>query len=223
MVRITKIDIKNFRAFRGEYQIDLAKAGKNLLVYGENGSGKSSLYLALKLFLESSEDDSIKFEDYQNIFTVGDAGYIKLHLRAAPGSSEHICEWSRDVKETAELPIINAAKSKGFLDYKALLHTHYLHYESDTVNVFDLLIENLLAHVINDRTGQSISEEWQNISEQIPLAPTHDLETLEAQIDLFNIGVSNQLAELQTKASEILRKFRYEDTFVALDFRFSRD
>lgn len=39
-MRITKIEIKNFRAFPGTYQINLRKAGKNLLVYGENGSGK---------------------------------------------------------------------------------------------------------------------------------------------------------------------------------------
>ncbi len=220
MVKITKIDIKNFRAFRGVHQIDLAKAGKNLLVYGENGSGKSSLYLALKLFLESSEDDSSKFENYQNIFATDEAGYIKLHLRANSRTSEHVYEWSRDVRETVELPIINASKSKGFLDYKALLHTHYLHYEKDTVNVFDLFVENLLANVINDRTGQSISEEWQNISEQFPLVPTHDVETLEAQIDIFNIAVSNHLAELQTRASEILRKFGDEGPLVTLDFGF---
>ena len=220
MVKITKIDIKNFRAFRGEHQIDLTKAGKNLLIYGENGSGKSSLYLALKLFLESSEDDASKFENYQNIFATDETGYIKLHLRANSETSEHVYEWSRDVRETAELPIINASKSKGFLDYKALLHTHYLHYENDAVNVFDLFIENLLANVINDSTGQSISEEWQNIAEQFPLAPTHDVETLEAQIDIFNIAVSNHLAELQTRASEILRKFGDEGPLVTLDFGF---
>ena len=55
-MRVTKIEIKNFRAFYGTLEIDLHKTGKNLLVYGENGSGKTSLYLALKSFLESSED-----------------------------------------------------------------------------------------------------------------------------------------------------------------------
>ena len=149
---------------------------KIYLIYGENGSGKSSLYLALKWFLESSEDDSIKFENYQNIFTIGDAGYIKLHVRAAQGSSEHVYEWSHDVKETSELPIINAEKSKGFLDYKALLHTHYLHYENDTVNVFNLLIENLLANAISDVTGRSIAEDWEIISEQSSSQP--DIEIL---------------------------------------------
>ena len=46
-MRITEIEIKNFRAFYGTYQIDLHKAGKNLLVYGENGTEKPSLYLVL--------------------------------------------------------------------------------------------------------------------------------------------------------------------------------
>ncbi len=61
-MRITKIELKNFRAFYGAYQIDLHKAGKNLLVYGENGSGKSSLYSVLTISLcvfcgrELSED-----------------------------------------------------------------------------------------------------------------------------------------------------------------------
>ena len=58
-MRITEIEIKNFKAFYGTYRIDLRKSGKNLLVYGENGSGKSSLYFALKLFLESGDDSSI--------------------------------------------------------------------------------------------------------------------------------------------------------------------
>ena len=63
-MRITKIEIKNFRAFYGMYQLDLHKAGKNLLVYGENGSGKTSLYQALKIFLESSDGDN-QFKPHQ--------------------------------------------------------------------------------------------------------------------------------------------------------------
>jgi len=37
-MRITDIYIKNYRAFYGEHHISLYKDGKNLLVYGENGS-----------------------------------------------------------------------------------------------------------------------------------------------------------------------------------------
>ena len=54
-MRITKIEIKNFKAFQGPDVIDLngpielSEKGQNLLLYGENGSGKTSLYEALKL------------------------------------------------------------------------------------------------------------------------------------------------------------------------------
>ena len=81
-MRITEIEIKNFKAFYGTYRIDLRKSGKNLLIYGENGSGKSSLYFALKLFLESGDNPSHRFENDQNIF-ITDVGYIKLGLRAS--------------------------------------------------------------------------------------------------------------------------------------------
>ena len=210
MVKITKIEIKNFRAFYGTYQIDLHKAGKNLLIYGENGSGKTSLYKALELFLDSSENDTIDFKDHQNRFNA-DKGYIKLHLRTNPTSNEHVYEWSDDVKETVDLPIITASKSKGFFDYKSLLETHYLQRESDTVNVFNLLIENLMANITSDVTGLSIAEEWENISEQSSSQP--NVEILEEQLAVFNRELADRLRELEARASELLDRFDYNVSF----------
>jgi len=36
--------------------------------------------------------------------------------------------------------ILEIDKTKGFIDYKALLRTHLLHNESDSVNIFTLLV-----------------------------------------------------------------------------------
>ena len=217
-MRITKIEIKNFRAFRGTYQIDLHEKGKNLLVYGENGSGKSSLYLALKSFLESSQDDSYTFKKYQNIFTLDDDRYIKLHLRSDQHSKEHIYEWSQSVKETNDPLIIGASKAKGFLDYKDLLETHYVHRESVTVDVFDLLIENLLTNTVNDLTDRSLAEDWTDIQPPFPRrSAIYQIALLEEQIGNFNRELASRLEELQLKASEILDKFGYN---VALEFDF---
>lgn len=44
---IDSLKLKNFKAFRDEAEMTLG--GKNVLVYGENGAGKSSLYQALKI------------------------------------------------------------------------------------------------------------------------------------------------------------------------------
>ena len=215
-MRITEIEIKNFKAFYGTYQINLRKTGKNLLIYGENGSGKSSLYFALKLFLESGDDPSHRFENDQNIF-IEDPGYIKLSLRADPQSRKEIYEWSESVKETDTEIIREASKAKGFLDYKSLLETHYAHRNSDTVDVFDLLVETLLANTVNIE-GRSLADDWSDIQSPYPRRnATSQIATLEERIESFNIELANRLAELQPKASEILGKFGHN---VALNFDF---
>ena len=207
-MRITEIEIKNFKAFYGTYRIDLRKSGKNLLIYGENGSGKSSLYFAFKLFLESGEDPSHRFENDQNIF-ITDAGYIKLCLRADRWSRQYTYEWSENVRETDDQLIIDASRAKGFLDYKDLLATHYVRHENNTVNVFGLLVETLLANTVNIN-GRSLAEDWVEIKPPFqPQITASEISILEEWIENFNIELANRLAELQPKVSEILGKFGY--------------
>ena len=223
-MKITKIEIKNFRAFPATYQIDLHKAGKNLLVYGENGSGKTSLYQAIKFFLESSEGVH-KFENHQNIFIANDDGHIKLHLRANSVTNEHVYGWSQKVRETNDRLIINASKAKGFLDYKNLLETHYVHREEENVNVFKLLVDNLLSNTvnpetINPETNRTLGEEWESF-QQKP-RPRRNAKTkiaeLETEIETFNRELRSRLEILQTKTSEILQKFGY-NVKLELDFQ----
>ncbi len=161
-MKITDIEIKNFRAFPKPYQIKLDNAGKNLLVYGENGSGKSSLYLALKYFFKSGldtndeSDKSNDFESHQNIF-VNDPGHVKLSF----GKDSY--EWSKSITETTDELIKETAKASGFLDYKDLLGVHYLQPEGEAVNVFDLLVETLLAYTINPVTDRTLVDDWDEI------------------------------------------------------------
>ena len=216
-MRITKIELKNFRAFYGAYQIDLHKAGKNLLVYGENGSGKTSLYQALKRFLESSEGGH-QFKPHQNIFN-SDDGYIKLHLRAEAQSEQETYEWSETVKdETSEELLIEASRAKGFLDYKDLLGTHYLHREKGNVNVFDLLVKTLLGNTVSRETDRSLAEDWARVQPPPDQSAIDQIAYLEEQIANFNDELANRLTDLQTKASEILSKFEHNVAF-DLDFQ----
>ncbi len=221
-MRITEINIKNFRAFYGLYQIKLDKFGKNLLIYGENGSGKSSLYLALKLFLESAVNKNHQFKDHQNIFIKDSySSYIKLCLRADSRSKQYTYEWSKTAKETDDPLIIDASKTKGFLDYKTLLATHYTQREEEerAVNVFNLLVKTLLANTINDVTEQSFADDWADIQETNPRRNAiRQIEALEDRVQNFNNGLAGKLEELRMKASEILSKF--DDYNVILDFNF---
>ena len=235
MVRITKIEIKNFRAFPRTYQIDLSQTGKNLLVYGENGSGKSSLYLALKLFFESeyymplleyirwdnpySRWGSVfQFERHQNIFSVDD-GYIKLHFQDDLEEIEHIYEWSRTVNRPENQLMIDASKTKGFLDYKTLLEMHHLYRGSATINVFELLTRYILTNTTNDVTNQSFAEDWVALqwNSRVRRGATTQIAGREEKVQSYNRGLASKLQELKEKASQILDKFGYN---ITLDFDF---
>lgn len=77
-MKIKTIEIKNYKAFYGEHEFNVD--GKNLFVYGENGSGKSSLYYALKDFFQSSVE-TINFSDVENVFLTQrqkGKGYVKV-------------------------------------------------------------------------------------------------------------------------------------------------
>ena len=222
-MKITNIEIKNFRAFPKPYQIKLDNAGKSLLVYGENGSGKSSLYLALKYFFESSvnedqkESKDTEFENHQNIFTE-DPGYIKLRFRSEQPQKQETYEWSENVKETNNNLIIEISKASRFLDYKNLLGVHYLQQEGESVNVFDLLVETLLADTVDPVTDRTLAEAWDNIQKPYPRrSAKHQIAALKQRIEVFNDELVNRLADLRPKVRDILGKFGYK---VELDLDF---
>ena len=58
MYRIDKLEIKNFNFFDEAEALNFD--GKNILLYGENGSGKSTIYWALYTLLQSSKKDDAK-------------------------------------------------------------------------------------------------------------------------------------------------------------------
>lgn len=67
MASIIRFEIEGFKAFRDPFMLDLPQA-ENFVIYGENGSGKSSLYYALHAVLQSvfKDDRGAKY------FTPGD-------------------------------------------------------------------------------------------------------------------------------------------------------
>lgn len=62
MSKINKITLSNFKFFGKEDSINLD--GKHMLLYGENGSGKSSIYWGLYTLLESAMKDSVDVQKY---------------------------------------------------------------------------------------------------------------------------------------------------------------
>ena len=68
MSRIRTLHINNFKFFDQQEPIDLGFEGKHLLLFGENGSGKSSIYWALYTLFECStkRDDATIYKYFKN-------------------------------------------------------------------------------------------------------------------------------------------------------------
>ncbi|MEG4064957.1 AAA family ATPase [Microcoleus sp. SVA1_A1] len=219
-MRITQIALKNFRAFYGEHQIDLGKKGRNLLIYGENGSGKSSLLKAIELFIDSHVRD-LKFTDHRNLFVADDdGGYVKISMRSSKNAPETTYEWSALSRETDEPLIIDASKIRGSLDYKSLLEIYFLHPRDFEVDLFKLFLNTILVNVQNPLTFNLLSDEWNQIeNHRIPRSEKHinKIRELQELLNLFNNGMSAMLLQLTSEVANILKYFNYP---LNIDFEF---
>ena len=66
-LRIKRLTLTDFRAFPGPAPEHFDFDGKNLLVYGENGAGKSSIFHALQGIFSLKPDRALR--DHKNVFS----------------------------------------------------------------------------------------------------------------------------------------------------------
>jgi len=156
MKRITKLEISNFRAFFDSYTIELSK-GENLLIYGENGSGKSSLFKSLSNFLSSSQNINFPYIKHHNkeieegilSFTFNEYTLATNTITSPIG--EIISFGSNIVTTDTEQFVRTAELTKGFLDYKALLKVY--NHDDEQPNLFELIVGTLLKDFIPTHLG----------------------------------------------------------------------
>ena len=179
MLKISEIQIRNFRAFSGATTTINLPRGENLIVIGENGSGKSSLFNAIKNFFESIPKSlAITEHPYKNFLAEETADvFVKLKflppaanpsaaLTSAPASPLKLdYEWSNHTNDSGDLARQGLDVTKGFIDYKDLLQTYFLQQKADSVNVFDFLLENVLEDVKVLNGSQTFGESWKIITD----------------------------------------------------------
>ena len=164
-MRIKTITITNYKAFLGTHVIKVD--GKNVFIYGENGSGKSSLYYALKDFCQSSVED-IDLNELENIFIpAGKEGKVAVKVTFKPNrhgqNREEAYQLSasrNDTRATNDTSIRDGNSLKSFLTYKHLMEIHHLK-KDDSINLFNLLVKGVLKHFKYSLTGgKELGQIW---------------------------------------------------------------
>ncbi|MCG7993200.1 MAG: ATP-binding protein [Candidatus Thiodiazotropha lotti] len=231
-MRIQAIEITNYKAFLGTHKINVG--GKNLFIYGENGSGKSSLYYALKDFFQSSIED-IDLAELENVFVpLGKEDKTSIKVTFSPGyNRKRAYVWNNgknDTRIAGNTSIRDGNKLKSFVTYKHLLSIHYLK-KDERINLFDLLVQGVLKHFKYSLTGgKELGELWVDIEAAIsrttgkeyPISKKRSYvnaaikEFNEAFGELFKSGSPENILE---HANPILDRFNHN---IELGLRFSQ-
>lgn len=209
-MRIERIELRDFRGFPGAYEFKLGRPGHNLLVYGENGSGKSSLFQALRGFFAANDKADIRRQ--RNDFAPQPEPWIKLDIAGydTAGSRDPlsgIFEWSESANPSAEALIQQVSKTMGCFDYRALLETHYVHRDKERVELFDLLMRVILPHVQNPVSNKLFGDELATIRGDRRKDMRGEKESYQRRLREFNDGLAVTLQGLQSQANELLALF----------------
>jgi energy-coupling factor transporter ATP-binding protein EcfA2 len=171
--RLHRIEIRNFKAFR-EFTLDVE--GRHLLVYGTNGSGKSSLYWALYTFLQSARKqpkgyiakyfDPAGQENLLNIYEQTEptpkTGEIALTLRDVSTKKETRYPISNTDHSTYQEPaILKGDLASDFITYRFFFGFSDFR-NSEKFNVWPLFEKEILPFCVNTG-GQIPIDMWVRI------------------------------------------------------------
>jgi len=226
MKMIDKIRIKNFKAFPELQEFDLK--GKNLLVYGNNGSGKSSLYWALYTLLQSSEKDVVRVNDYfavydendkrtfqslRNIFSTEADSFIEIELQdEAPIRIE-----KDNIANTQTPSVKEANRASDFVNYK-LLHNFYNSTHKQQLNLWNVFERDIFPYF--SEHNKTFSDRLQNIKTNVPKDKRkREYSAHLVVIALFNTKVEELLVKITMQANKVLKeKFDIQDIKIKLEY-----
>lgn len=207
MKRIRKLEFENYKFFKSNFTIDLPQ-GKNLLIYGENGSGKSSLYKGLDFFFQRSINGSAEFQ--HNIYSDTHNGKIKVYFTSDQDDNIEISVASTKADEcNFNRYVISASKTRGFWDYSKLLKIYLQGYSSP--DLFPLLFELLKDYIPAERAGLgSIEANYNKVYDtlhSIKRRGSKNIIKAEAELTSFHEIFQFVLDKVSNKTNKFLEKY----------------
>ncbi|MEC7755371.1 MAG: hypothetical protein VYB44_15180 [Bacteroidota bacterium] len=198
-LKLDYIKFFDYRAFfngnEQEYLIELG--GNNLLVYGENGSGKSSLFRGLRDFVLRSDFIT------HNQTPRESEGYIEIGF--SDGTNERLEESGG---KPTKPEVLNTAKLNSFLSYKELLKTH-LFEGTDEINFFDLLVDGILKHHQLESRG-NLNTAWQAVKALSVQAEEEKVKKSLADEEISSDEADELIEKIPDEIDEQIKNFNEE-------------
>jgi hypothetical protein len=202
---ISTVELSDFRAFPALAPFVYDLSGCNLLVFGENGSGKSSVYRALRGLFSV---DPPPIADLGNRFSDAPNPIVRAVVDGVA------VEWSTVAHPTEAIRA--AARRSAFLSHRRLIEMN-TGTDADTApNLFKVAVEHLLADFEATVTGgarRSIAELWKDVKDaldariqvsgRLQRAPRHTA-SVKLACERFNEGMRQAVEALEQRAKPLL-------------------
>lgn len=223
--KIKNFTLCDFRAFAGPEPVTFKLDGKNLLIYGENGAGKSSVFHGLDEFFSAAQPNAQarkkRLAELENIFPNRGKGNVFFEVTfegdATPvrwDGRGHPADTGGYPAKSADSRVVNAAFRKAMLDYRSLLNTNYQHGNGE-VNLFTVIIDVLLRDypVAHDGKESRLTTVWELLSglPKIRKGWDYNLTRMSALCSGINAALDEALTNLVPRANVILAKLGWDD------------
>ncbi len=225
-LRIQNIGIKAFKAFP---ELSVPLNGGNLLIYGKNGAGKSSIYWALYTFLQSAQkqtDDVAKYFDpdgNENLVnnqptTAPKEAAITVTFQNENGDLDSTYTISKELHETKGISeILYGDLASDFITYR-ILFSFYHHRNSQKINLWQVFEDEMLPFC-QANSVPDIYQLWVDLKAADPfaeakaasesgMAARRTYNKFDGRVDRFNTGFIEVLARITKEAQAF-----YEEHF----------
>lgn len=218
MAPIVKIEIEGFKAFPKYFYLDLPE-GKNLLMYGENGSGKSSIFYVLHAILQSifKDDRGSKYfthsdeENLINIHRIAEVAantyhpYIKLTFEDGE-------KWTLNqagvTATTNDENIRLLNRYAIFINHSYISRFHAAR-NSEAIDLWNVFYKDILPFYLPTGGAQFLADTYDDIvkkSQSMPM-PRLSNHRYMRKISDFNSNLEGFINQINNKVSDIYNTY----------------
>lgn len=223
---IKTIKIKGFKAFSEEFELRLG--GKHLLMYGENGSGKSSIYYALHCLQQSSlkTDAGKKYfapnnnQNLLNKYSSNEDAHISVDI------FNEICRYNLN-KDGYTPKLLGGALADFPLDSCFINHLFISRFfnfrNSEKINLFPVFLKDILSFYKVAEYNVHIGKMYDYLtSRQIP-TKKKEKELFNLQIESFNLETKRVIENINMHASDRYNRYFKDNQDCELKIRLRYD